>query len=29
VVLNRVDGDAGYGGYYYSYPSGEEVKKSS
>ena len=27
VVLNRVDGDAGYGGYYYSYPSGEEVKK--
>ncbi len=26
VVLNRVDGDAGYGGYYYSYPSGEEVK---
>jgi protein-tyrosine kinase len=27
VVLNRVDGDAGYGGYYYSYPSGEEAKK--
>jgi len=27
VVLNRVDGDTGYGGYYYSYPSGEEVKK--
>ena len=29
VVLNRVDSDAGYGGYYYSYPSGEEGKKSS
>jgi protein-tyrosine kinase len=27
VVLNRVDGDAGYGGYYYSYPAGSEVKK--
>jgi protein-tyrosine kinase len=27
VVLNRADGDAGYGGYYYSYPSGEEMKK--
>jgi protein-tyrosine kinase len=27
VVLNRVDGDAGYGGYYYSYPAGEESKK--
>jgi protein-tyrosine kinase len=27
VVLNRVDGDAGYGGYYYSYPAGEEAKK--
>jgi len=27
VVLNRVEGDAGYGGYYYSYPSGEEGKK--
>jgi len=29
VVLNRVDGDAGYGGYYYSYPSGAEAKKAS
>jgi protein-tyrosine kinase len=28
VVLNRVDGDAGYGGYYYSYPAGEESKNS-
>jgi protein-tyrosine kinase len=27
VVLNRADGDAGYGGYYYSYPAGEESKK--
>jgi capsular exopolysaccharide synthesis family protein len=27
VVLNRVEGDAGYGGYYYSYPAGEEAKK--
>jgi protein-tyrosine kinase len=27
VVLNRVDGDAGYGGYYYRYPAGEESKK--
>ena len=26
VVLNRVDGDAGYGGYYYSYPAGNEAK---
>jgi protein-tyrosine kinase len=27
VVLNRTDSSAGYGGYYYSYPSGEEVRK--
>jgi len=27
VVLNRADGDAGYGGYYYSYPAGDEAKK--
>ncbi len=27
VVLNRVDSGAGYGGYYYSYPAGEEAKK--
>ena len=27
VVLNRVEGDAGYGGYYYSYPAGEDAKK--
>ena len=27
VVLNRADGDAGYGGYYYSYPAGDETKK--
>jgi protein-tyrosine kinase len=27
VVLNRAAGDAGYGGYYYSYPSGGEAKK--
>ena len=26
VVLNRVESDIGYGGYYYSYPSGEEPK---
>jgi capsular exopolysaccharide synthesis family protein len=26
VVLNRVESDIGYGGYYYSYPSGDEVK---
>src|SRR6266849_157735 len=26
VVLNRADGDAGYGGYYYSYPAGDEAK---
>lgn len=27
VVLNRADGDAGYGGYYYSYPAGEDGRK--
>lgn len=27
VVLNRVDGDAGYGGYYYNYPAGGETEK--
>jgi capsular exopolysaccharide synthesis family protein len=27
VVLNRAAGDAGYGGYYYSYPAGAEAKK--
>ena len=27
VVLNRADGDAGYGGYYYSYPAGAEAGK--
>ena len=27
VVLNRADGDAGYGGYYYGYPAGAEAKK--
>jgi capsular exopolysaccharide synthesis family protein len=27
VVLNRADSDAGYGGYYYGYPSGEEAGK--
>ena len=27
VVLNRADSDAGYGGYYYSYPAGDEAKK--
>jgi capsular exopolysaccharide synthesis family protein len=27
VVLNRAAGDAGYGGYYYSYPAGDEAKK--
>jgi len=27
VVLNRADGDAGYGGYYYSYPAGDQAKK--
>jgi len=27
VVLNRAHGDAGYGGYYYSYPGGEQTKK--
>jgi len=27
VVLNRADGDAGYGGYYYSYPAGDAAKK--
>jgi protein-tyrosine kinase len=27
VVLNRADGDGGYGGYYYSYPAGEESRK--
>jgi protein-tyrosine kinase len=27
VVLNRADGDAGYGEYYYSYPAGDEAKK--
>jgi protein-tyrosine kinase len=26
VVLNRAEGDAGYGGYYYSYPAGENAK---
>jgi Mrp family chromosome partitioning ATPase len=26
VVLNRVDSDAGYGGYYYGYPA-EEAKR--
>ena len=28
VVLNRVDSDAGYGGYYYGYPA-EEVKRQT
>jgi protein-tyrosine kinase len=27
VVLNRVDGDAGYGGYYYGYPTEEAKRK--
>jgi capsular exopolysaccharide synthesis family protein len=27
VVLNRADGHAGYGGYYYGYPAGEDGKK--
>jgi protein-tyrosine kinase len=27
VVLNRADGDAGYGGYYYSYPAYEDGRK--
>lgn len=27
VVLNRADWDAGYGGYYYSYPAGEDGRK--
>jgi protein-tyrosine kinase len=27
VVLNRAAGDAGYGGYYYSYPAGDAGKK--
>jgi protein-tyrosine kinase len=27
VVLNRADGDAGYGEYYYGYPAGDEAKK--
>jgi len=28
VVLNRVENNAGYGGYYYSYPAGEEGRKT-
>jgi protein-tyrosine kinase len=28
VVLNRVENNAGYGGYYYSYPAGEEERKT-
>src|SRR5882762_4721041 len=28
VVLNRVESDIGYGGYYYRYPGGEEAKKT-
>src|SRR2546430_8495293 len=27
VVLNRVESDIGYGGYYYRYPAGGEAKK--
>jgi capsular exopolysaccharide synthesis family protein len=27
VVLNRADGDAGYGGYYYTYPAGDDGRK--
>jgi protein-tyrosine kinase len=27
VVLNRADGDAGYGGYYYTYPAGGQAKE--
>ena len=27
VVLNRAESDAGYGGYYYGYPAGEEAAK--
>jgi capsular exopolysaccharide synthesis family protein len=28
VVLNRVENNEGYGGYYYSYPAGEEGRKT-
>jgi protein-tyrosine kinase len=27
VVLNRADGDTGYGGYYYTYPAGGQAKE--